>query len=70
MGDGITDAPAPICVKHRTGWCATRRHNLPMDTVDNQSTLCRHYVTLPWGFERRRPTCPDCLKVLERRNQR
>ena len=57
----------PVCVRHRDGWCATRRKRLPTDNevTDAQPTLCKHYVVAPWGYEFRRPTCPECLAILK-----
>jgi len=54
-----------VCVRHREGWCATRRKRIP-DENDRAAgtgaaTLCRYVVVLPWGYERRTPTCAACL---------
>lgn len=51
-----------VCVRHRAGWCATRRSHTRY--ADSVPTLCGHTVTLPWGFEWRRPDCGDCLSIL------
>lgn len=57
----------PVSVHHRTGWCATRRKRTPSayETVNNARTICGCSVVLPWGFARRMPDCPECLKKLE-----
>jgi len=54
------------CVKHSEGWCACRG----LRYRDNAQTLCKHFVIAPLGFERREPTCPECLNVLtEKKNK-
>jgi len=53
-----------ICVKHRDGWCATKREK-SLQYSDSVPTLCDHYVTLPMGIQRREPDCPDCLAKLK-----
>ena len=51
----------PMCVRHRTGWCATRQEDLNSDSIE---TVCGHYVVLPWGIERRHPNCKECKAIL------
>ena len=48
------------CVQHRAGWCATKDGKKPAETENNVPTRCGFFVVLPWGFERRVPTCTDC----------
>ena len=57
MGENI------ICVRHRDGWCATRRMT-SLRYSDAVPTLCGSVVSLPWGIERRQPDCGECLKRL------
>ena len=52
-----------ICVKHRDGWCATKRKK-GLQYVDHIPTICGMVVTLPFGIEKRLPDCPECLKEL------
>ena len=56
----------PISVRHRDGWCATRRKN-DLRYSDSVPTLCGYVVMLPWGIERREPDCPECARILEQR---
>ena len=52
----------PWCVEHRDGWCAMMQQHGPRDiNAMSVETCCKHWVTLPFGRERRKPTCPDCL---------
>ena len=53
------------CVQHSDGWCATATGKASRDSAVSVKTLCRHYVFLPWGSKRRKPTCPKCLAALE-----
>jgi len=56
----------PVCVQHRDGWCATKRTKVPKEEEDdNEPTLCGYFVVLPYGFDRRTPTCPDCKKIIK-----
>jgi hypothetical protein len=57
-------AAAVWCVQHREGWCACYTNQRPSEGQDNVPTLCAHYVWGPFGFKRRRPTCPACLELL------
>lgn len=54
-----------MCVQHRDGWCVAKNENECLEENDNIETLCHHFIILPWGFKKRNPTCPDCLKILE-----
>jgi len=54
--------PDPICVRHREGWCATRKKTTSY--ADSIKTVCGHYVVLPWQIEPGIPDCPDCLRIL------
>ncbi len=57
-----------ICVKHRDGWCATRRRT-GLEYRDRIPTLCQRTVICAWGIAWRKPTCPACLARLEKRKQ-
>ena len=60
----------PVCVRHRDGWCATRKTTLAY--ADSIKTLCGWVVILPHGIERRLPDCPECkakLKEMRRRKK-
>jgi hypothetical protein len=52
------------CVKSRDGWCATKVNRQPPEGATSVATLCQHFVVLPGGYERREPTCRDCIKVM------
>ena len=54
-----------ICVRHRDGWCATKREK-GLQYHDNVPTLCGAAVTMPWGIERRVPDCQECLAIIGR----
>jgi hypothetical protein len=51
------------------GWCAiakqparlTERERERIGGAVSVYTRCRHFVVLPLGLERRRPTCKECL---------
>jgi hypothetical protein len=55
------DAPI-VCVRHREGWCATRKKTTSY--ADNIKTVCGMVVTLPWQIEPGEPDCSECLKRL------
>ncbi len=64
----------PVCVQwaerkddggiDHTMWCATQRKTTRYS--DAVKTSCGFVVSLPWGLERREPTCPECLDEIER----
>lgn len=59
----------PVCVRHRDGWCATYYKKVERaEGAFSVRTVCNHYVMLPWGVERRDPTCEECKKQLSDRN--
>lgn len=47
-------------------WCAVKGNRRPNEEDFNVRTLCGFFVILPLGLEKRKPTCPDCLKKLRR----
>lgn len=58
------------CVQHRGGWCqmwAQSKRGVDQHRTEafRVPTLCRHYVIMPIGFERRRPTCKECLEAQQ-----
>ena len=57
-----TGSGGTISVRHRDGWCATRRSNTGYS--DTVPTICGQYVTLPLGLERREPDCSGCEAIL------
>jgi helicase len=65
---GCRDPGAPWSVQHTDGWCALLDQNVESPEIVaetlNVQTLCRHFVVLPYGVERRLPTCPGCLASL------
>lgn len=62
LKEHVFPRPPVWCVRHRDGWCILKNQRNPR-YKDHQRTLCQYVVTLPLGIEKRRPTCPDCLKV-------
>lgn len=51
----------PWCIKHKEGWCAVLdQAKKPEDNGTTIQTLCAHFVLMPFGIERRVPTCVDC----------
>lgn len=41
-------------------WCAATNKR---PNANRARTWCGYWVTLPCGFERRWPTCPECLAI-------
>jgi hypothetical protein len=55
-------ASAVWCVQHRDGWCMTSRQaRPPREGAGLIRTKCGCFVVLPWGLEKRRPDCKNCL---------
>ena len=60
----------PVCVywdnrkDGEKGWCICKEK--PKADMFNQATKCGQSVTLPGRFELCRPTCPECLELLEK----
>lgn len=53
------------CVQSQDGWCACQTDKEPEDGLNNVPTVCGYFVVLPWGFDKRIPTCPECLAKME-----
>ena len=53
---------APVSVRHRDGWCATKKKTTFY--ANSIKTLCNMYVSAPWGIEFAWPDCPDCCRIL------
>jgi hypothetical protein len=47
-------------------WCAISGERYDQDATKDE-TLCEHYVIMRIGSETRVPTCPECLRRMERR---
>jgi hypothetical protein len=47
----------------RTFWCYTE-DLIPDEDANNVATACDHVVALPWGFEKRVASCPECLALV------
>lgn len=71
-GDSVASDVA-WCVKHlerdhdgavRWEWWCRLAHQPKTQPrySDTKKTACGYVVTLPCGFERRRPTCTECLE--------
>lgn len=54
------------CAKHKEGWCAVVPDRAPAEGSDGVPTLCEYVVNFPGGYDRREPTCADCLNVIAR----
>ena len=52
------------CVRHEDGWCAIEGNQERSAEDLHIPTECGYIVTVPFGCERREPTCPECLEVL------
>ena len=50
------------CVKHRDGWCACRGSSTKYR--DQVRTLCNHCVIFPFGLKYGKPTCKQCLAII------
>ncbi len=53
--------PNVLCVEHRQGWCAVESKAKLSEVSVNVPTRCGMFVTLPYGFQKRLPTCKECL---------
>lgn len=51
-----------VCVRHRDGWCATRKKTT--NYQDHIKTVCGMVVTCPWEIELGDPDCPDCRRIM------
>jgi hypothetical protein len=50
------------------GWCAVKGNRQPKESeVDRVPTECNHVITFAGRFERRKPTCPECLGALKKK---
>lgn len=50
------------CVKHATGWCATKTGRPPREDATSVPTRCGYFVVLPGGTRKMIPTCAECQK--------
>ncbi len=57
------------CVLHKGGWCATSKNHQPREGDNNVPTRCKHFIVLPYRFEKRLPDCPVCLKAVKKSYQ-
>jgi len=48
----------------RIDWCVMKRRVRGVEPKyrDSEVTLCGYFVVLPCGYERRAPTCADCVE--------
>jgi len=53
------------CVQHRDGWCAVKDNTKPYEDDNNIPTECGHFVVLPFGIKKRKPTCSECKGKLK-----
>lgn len=49
------------CVKSNEGWCAVADGTEPAEGTWCVETLCGYGITLPYGYDRRRPDCAECV---------
>lgn len=54
----------PLCVRHHGGWCALAPGATLDPSASSDPTACGQHVFLRLDSAHRRPTCPECLKVL------
>jgi len=52
------------CVKHNDGWCACKIDADPGEHAWSVETACNHFIALPYGAAKRKPTCPECLDAM------
>lgn len=52
------------CVQHKDGWCLTLMGIKFPESTWNVETKCGHFVVLPIGCEKRKPTCAECLAAV------
>lgn len=57
-----------VCVQHRDGWCAVGEDVVEPQCWNTIRTLCNHFITMPFGIKKRRPTCPECLAMLDKQD--
>ena len=48
------------------GWCLVAGNYEPNEGANNVPTTCGLFVILPGNFERRQPTCAECVDLLDR----
>lgn len=51
------------CVKNQGGWCIIADGKPFPESQDCVETVCGMVIILPWGCEKREPTCDDCKKM-------
>jgi hypothetical protein len=62
-GDAKGFAPSTVrwCVQHRDGWCAAKDQSQKPDEGHSViPTECGHYIILPFGVKKMKPTCREC----------
>jgi hypothetical protein len=52
------------CVQHSEGWCAVKGNEKFEEDDTSVETVCEHFVSLPTGCEKRKPTCPTCRTAI------
>lgn len=53
-----------VRARHELRWCATFDNNKFPEDTHSVPTFCGHYVVLPAGMSKTKPTCPDCIEKL------
>ena len=61
-----TEIKSVWCALARCGeWCAIVPNEDQSDS-DSVKTMCKRYITLPHGIEKRVPTCSICRKKVRK----
>jgi len=60
------EAPGPS-TKRPVVWCATKGGRSPSEAAWSDETRCGYAIILRCGSARRTPTCPDCIKKMEKK---
>lgn len=64
-------APLYQCVLLESGWHLTQEQAAPPPIAAGGAwTMCGPWAVFLRGYERRRPTCPKCVEVVERHEAR
>ncbi len=60
----MADTKRRWCVKAKDGWHAARPNNPWPDGQNNVRTQCGHVIVLPYGCEKRYPSCAYCADAV------
>jgi hypothetical protein len=54
------------CVNGKRGWCIVKGGIRERERAENIPTLCGYFIVLPFGVEKREPTCLECRQEMKR----